>query len=183
MKLLFAMGALAAILVAPAAAQDCPAEGGCKETEAKANGCPLAGVFCKKDGKCEGKCKEICERGVKALKAVQARVGELMKKEAGCACECTAGSCAEKSCASCDALKTKVFHPILKARAAARFDKEGFKDAKHTVKVDGKDTETACTFLSGDTCSTCVNEMADAAWAKMKELFASKKKECEKPAE
>ncbi len=175
MKSMILAGAVALALAGGAGyAQDGDKKcGGC---EAGSSDCGMAGILCPKDGKCEGKCKEICTKAAATLKAVRARIGELMKKEVGQQCPCTVGGCCEKECPSCETVKTKIFAPILKDRVNARFTKEGFKEAKHAGKdAEGKATETACTFLSGDTCTPCVNEMADAMWAKMKELFAAKK--------
>lgn len=151
------------IVLALAAQDDC-----CKEQ------CGMQGILCPKEGKCEGKCREICDKAAETLKAVRARVVELMKKECGGECPCTAGKCEADGCGSCDTVKTKVFAPILKERVTARF-KEFGKKVSHTVAENGKSKEVECTFLTGATCSVCVNDMADASWKKMKELFSKKK--------
>ena len=137
--------------------------------------CGAQGIICPKDGKCEGKCREICDKVGATLKAVRARVGELMQKEVGQKCQCCAGECKGEACSTCETVVSKVYAPLMKERVNARF-KDMKKEIKHTVKgEDGKESDVKCTFLTGDICKVCVNDMADASWKKLKEMFAEKK--------
>jgi hypothetical protein len=137
--------------------------------------CGAKGILCPKDGRCEAKCREICDRVGATMKAVRARVGEIMQKEVGAKCECSSGDCCADHCGTCDAVKSKVFVPIMKEKVTARF-KEIKKDVLHKVKGDdGKESEVKCTFLTGDTCKSCVEDQAQVAWTKLKEMFSAKK--------
>ncbi len=141
----------------------------------KSDCCGAQGLMCPKDGKCEGTCREICDKVGATLKAVRARVGEMMQKEVGQKCQCCAGECTGEGCSTCDTVKTKVFAPLMKEKVNARF-KDFNKEVSHKVKGDnGKENDVKCTFLKGDTCKVCVNDMADVSWKKLKEMFAEKK--------
>lgn len=153
--------------------QDCPDS---KTDGAKQDGCGAKDLMCPKAGACEGKCKEICDKVGATLKAVRARIGEKMQKELGAKCACTAGECTTADCTICETVKSKIFVPMMKERVSAAF-KNLKKDVTHSVKGDdGKVADVTCTFLKGDTCKPCVEEMADAGLAKLKELRAEQKK-------
>lgn len=173
MKLAWFAPVAALLLVA---AQDCP-DGKCPAScDGKQDCCGAVGILCPKDGKCEGKCREICDNVGATLKSVRARVGEIMKKEVGEACPCASGSCKEAKCGTCTDVVAKIYAPLLKDKVGA-WMKSKVKDPKHTVKTDdGKTQEVACTFLSKKPCDVCVNDLANASWTKLKECM----KDCDK---
>ncbi len=143
--------------------------------DGKKDCCGASGLICPKDGKCEGTCREICNKVGETLKAVRAKVIEKMKKECNCECPCTAGTCSAEGCESCATVKSQVFAPLFKDKVNARF-KDWKKDVKHSVKGDdGKAKDVTCTFLKGDLCKACVDDLADASWKKLSELFGEKK--------
>ena len=131
-------------------------------------------MFCGSE-KCDNaKCKDACAKAGAELKAVCAKIQELAKKEWGDkACECCDKS-ETKPCAKCTEFGKTVVVPAVKARLTDHL-KDLSKEFKHTVKsADGKSSEVACTFLKGDTCGPCADEIAGDCFAKLKEAKAKK---------
>lgn len=150
-----------------------------QEQDSKKDCCGAAGILCPKDGKCEGKCREICDEVGRTLKTAQKDLAKLMDKEIGQHCPCMGGECKEDGCSSCATAKD-IYKTILKEKVTARFSAK--KEASHTVKGDdGKTKEVKCTFLrtkgkeDGDVCSLCAKEIAEAAWKKLKEMVSKEK--------
>jgi len=142
--------------------------------EKKAEPCGMAGIICPKEGKCAGECRMICDRAGATLKAVRAKAVEKMEAKFGSKCECTAGACTAAGCPGCDMVKTKVFIPLMKERVQARM-KDFKKDVSHAVKdKEGKSRSVKCTFLKGDACAPCVDDLSDAVLKKLQELFSQK---------
>lgn len=112
--------------------------------------CPMADILCPQK-ECES---EACERLGATLKAVRARAIEIMKKECGGECPCTAGACSTSPCPSCAAIKEKVIAPLFKERLAK--------------------PHAGCTLSSGPVCATCVDEMGAAVCAKIGALVGEK---------
>ena len=158
-----------ALLAGGAAAQE-------TAKDAKAEKCSMAGICCPKEGKCEGECRTICTRAGETLAAARKRAGEKMVKAMGQKCDCTAGDCTTEGCEGCPMVKSKVLHPLIKERVAARF-KDWKKDLTHTVKAkDGKTSTVKCTFLKGALCETCADTLADDILKKLQALFSGQKK-------
>jgi hypothetical protein len=142
--------------------------------EKKSEPCGMAGIFCPKDGKCAGECRTICDRAGATLKAVRAKAVEKTEAKFGSKCECTSGECGADGCPGCEMVKTKIFIPLMKERVGARM-KDFKKDVMHAVKDrEGKPQTAKCTFLKGDVCGPCVDEMSDAVLKKLQE-FATRK--------
>jgi hypothetical protein len=94
--------------------------------------------------------------------AVKTRIMEKMKKEGvSCDCACAKGEVSVDKCKDCAPFKTKVFGPMLKAKFDAH-------------KPDAKHGDATCTFMTDTMCGTCMDELADAIWLKIKELKSKK---------
>ena len=113
--------------------------------------CPLADILCPKEGHVE---TEACKRLGETVKAVRARTMEIMKKECGSECDCTAGRCSTSGCEGCAAIKTKILAPMLKERMAK--------------------PHAGCTLTSGPVCAICVDEMGVAVYAKLGAMVREK---------
>ena len=135
--------------------------------------CGAADILCPKKGECKAKCREICDQVGEAYAAVRTRTVELMQKQYGVKCPCTAGECKADGCDNCATVKDKVFVPILKEKVSKRF-KEWNKKVVHEVEKDGKTAKVDCTFLK-KTCDPCIEEMAKASLKKLGDLFGKKK--------
>ena len=145
--------------------------GGAVAAQEKAHKCAMAGILCPKEGKCEGKCREICDRAGEAMDALKGRVAASMKD---CGCQHLGGTCKEKSCEPCASLQSGIYVPVLKAKVNARFGEMG-KDVQHEVTEKGKTTRVACTLLTGKLCDPCVDGMKKSALEKIEAMFKEKK--------
>ena len=174
------LAAAAMLCVSVLAAQEAQ-----KSLTSESKCCGLTGhqVFCG-DEKCTSdKCRQDCEKGCAMLKAVGARVRDMAKAEWGeKACPCgekvdaksgDAKPAEAKTCENCKTFCKDVVVPQVKDRIETRT-----KDAtlKHSVKnTEGKLVETPCTFLTGESCASCVTEISDKSFATLKEMKAAKK--------
>ncbi len=144
--------------------------------DAKKDCCGSAEVMCPKDGKCEGVCRQICDRVGETLKAVRARTSEEIGKSAKISekqSACISGSCTAKGC-GCSQLVAKIFAPALKAKVTKWMEGKD-RDVQHASKdAEGKETKVACTFLAedGKPCPGCV---ADLGAECVKKFNSSKK--------
>ena len=125
--------------------------------------CAAMGICCPKDGKCEGVCRQICNRVGETLKAVRAQTSEQIgksKKMSEKQSACLSGACSAKGC-PCAQLLPKVFAPALKAKVSAWMEGKD-RNLEHEVKdAEGKTAKVACTFLAedGKPCPGCVEQL------------------------
>jgi hypothetical protein len=145
--------------------------GGLVAAQEKAHKCAMAGILCPKEGKCEGKCREICDRAGEAMDALKSKVAASMKE---CGCPHLGGTCKESGCETCGSLQKTIYVPVLKAKVTARFGEMG-KDVQHEVSVNGKTAKVACTLLTGKLCDPCVDGMKKSALEKIEAMFKEKK--------
>lgn len=139
----------------------------------KKHDCGMVGVLCPKEGQCEGKCREICDKAGEALTALKSGVCAAFKEKMkdGC-CEHLGGTCTAKDCSACTWMKNEVLVPILKAKVSARFGTMQ-KGASH--EVGEKNRKVDCTFLTGKLCDPCVAEMKNDAVKKIEAALQEKK--------
>lgn len=168
----FSMAVLLA-LVSGVSAQDNGKDDCCKDKQDKECCLDSHALFCGNE-KCDSEpCKIACEKAGQTLKAVGHKLMAMAKKEWGDKCADCCEKSDQKPCPECVEFCKTVVVPMIKERMTARH-KDPSKEFKHTVKGDaGKTSEVACTFLSGDTCAPCVQEIADASFPKLKEMKAA----------
>jgi hypothetical protein len=113
--------------------------------------CPMADILCPREGHTA---TDACKHLGETVKAVRARTIEIMKKECGSECACTAGTCAAPACDGCASIKTQIFAPLLKERLAK--------------------PHAGCTLTTGPLCAPCVEELSAASYKKLGDFVLEK---------
>ena len=68
--------------------------------------------------------------------------------------------------------------PMIKERIAVRM-KDPARTIKHvSSEVYGSVKETPCSFITGETCTTCVEEIAKSSFKQFKKQAETRKKGC-----
>lgn len=139
-------------------------------------------LFCGNE-KCatDPKCKEVCEKAGATLKAVGVRFMELAKQhwgdKAGECCKNEKGEVTQP-CGDCKEFCKTVIVPMIKERIQVRM-KDPAREIKHvSSEVYGTVKETPCSFLKGETCATCVEEIAKTSFKQLKKQVEAKKAGC-----
>jgi len=106
---------------------------------------------------------------------VRKRVLEKVNSDGGAKCACTKGECTAESCPVCRNIKSTVFDPLLHQRVEARITDLDKEFTHSVVNAFGTTQAVPCTFLRGEPCPICANEMADIVRAKLAESATAQK--------